>query len=97
MANTDAMGFWKIAEADPGHIAVIDPDHQVMTYGELYALTNQIVHGLRALGLSGAIRSPRCCPTASNRWRSRSPRSRVASTTRRSTGISSARDRVHRQ
>jgi long-chain acyl-CoA synthetase len=51
MANTDAVGFWKIAEADPGHIAVIDPDHRVMTYGELYALTNQIVHGLRALGL----------------------------------------------
>ena len=51
MANTDAMGFWKIAEADPGHIAVIDPEHRVMTYGDLYALSNQIVHGLRALGL----------------------------------------------
>jgi long-chain acyl-CoA synthetase len=51
MANTDAMGFWKIAEADPGHLELIDPDYQVMTYGELYALTNQIVHGLRALGL----------------------------------------------
>ncbi|TML07275.1 MAG: acyl-CoA synthetase [Actinobacteria bacterium] len=51
MANTDAMGFWKIAEADPGHIAVIDPEHRVMTYGDLYALSNQLVHGLRALGL----------------------------------------------
>ena len=27
------------------------PTISVMTYGELYALTNQIVHGLRALGL----------------------------------------------
>src|SRR5690606_32169913 len=51
MANTDAIGFWKIAEADPGHLAVVDPDYDEMTYGELYALTNQIVHGLRALGL----------------------------------------------
>ena len=51
MAKTDAMGFWRIAEADPGHVAVIDPDHEVMTYGELYELTNRIVHGLRALGL----------------------------------------------
>ncbi len=51
MANTDAMGFWKIAEADPGHLAVVDPDCEEVTYGELAALTNQIVHGLRALGL----------------------------------------------
>jgi long-chain acyl-CoA synthetase len=52
MAKTDVLGVWKIAEADPGHVAVIDPDHRQMTYGELGALTNQIVHGLRALGLS---------------------------------------------
>lgn len=51
MANTDATGFWKIAEADPNHLAVVDPDHNTMTYGELYALTNQIANGLRALGL----------------------------------------------
>ncbi|MEM8709264.1 MAG: AMP-binding protein, partial [Actinomycetota bacterium] len=51
MANTDALGFWKIAEADPDHLAIVDPDHEQMTFGELYALTNQIVHGLRALGL----------------------------------------------
>ena len=51
MANTDVLGFWKIAEADPEHLAIVDPDHEQMTFGELYALTNQIVHGLRALGL----------------------------------------------
>src|SRR5687767_1867208 len=51
MANTDVVGFWKVAEADPDHLAVVDPDYNEMTYGELAALTNQIVHGLRALGL----------------------------------------------
>ena len=67
MANTDVLGFWKIAEADPDHLAIVDPDHEQMTFGELYALTNQIVHGLRALGLQPGTRSRRCCPTASNR------------------------------
>ncbi|MDW3217049.1 MAG: acyl-CoA synthetase [Acidimicrobiales bacterium] len=51
MANTDVTGFWKIAEADPDHVALIDPDYNEMTYGELAALTNKIVHGLRAAGL----------------------------------------------
>ena len=51
MANTDITGFWKIAEADPGHLALVDGDHNQMTYGELYDLTNRIVHGLRAAGL----------------------------------------------
>ena len=51
MANTDVMGFWRIAEADPDHLALVDPDHNQMTYGELAAFTNKIVHGLRAAGL----------------------------------------------
>lgn len=51
MANTDVLGFWKIAEADPDHLAIVDPDHNQMTYGEFAALTNKIVHGLRAAGL----------------------------------------------
>ena len=51
MAATDAMGFWKIAEADPGHLAVVDPVADEMTYGELAALSNRVVRGLRALGL----------------------------------------------
>jgi long-chain acyl-CoA synthetase len=51
MANTDVVGFWKIAAADPGHLAVVDPNHDQLTYGELAELTNRIVHGLRALGL----------------------------------------------
>ncbi len=51
MANTDAMGFWKIAEADPDHIAIIDPDYREMTFGELAELTNRISKGLRECGL----------------------------------------------
>ena len=51
MANTDVIGFWKVAEADPQHLAVVDPDYDEMTYGELYALTNQLVHAFRALGM----------------------------------------------
>jgi len=51
MANTDVLGFWRIAEADPGHIAVIDPDYRETTYGELSALTNRIAQGLVAVGL----------------------------------------------
>nr|NIR37465.1 AMP-binding protein [Actinomycetota bacterium]NIS31976.1 AMP-binding protein [Actinomycetota bacterium]NIT95993.1 AMP-binding protein [Actinomycetota bacterium]NIU19670.1 AMP-binding protein [Actinomycetota bacterium]NIU67056.1 AMP-binding protein [Actinomycetota bacterium] len=51
MADTDVTGFWRIAEADPDHLALVDPEHRQMTFGELAALTNRIVHGLRALGL----------------------------------------------
>jgi long-chain acyl-CoA synthetase len=51
MANTDVVGFWKVAEADPAHLAVVDPDYQEMTFGELAALTNQLVHALRSLGM----------------------------------------------
>ena len=51
MANTDVIGFWKVAEADPQHVALVDPDYNEMTYGELYSLTNQLVHAMRALGM----------------------------------------------
>ena len=44
-------GFWKLAEADPARIAVIEPDHTPVSAGDLLAGANQIVHGLRALGL----------------------------------------------
>lgn len=45
------IGFWKIAESDPERIAVVDPDYRETTFGELYELTNRIVHGLRRVGL----------------------------------------------
>ncbi|HXY91625.1 MAG TPA: AMP-binding protein, partial [Acidimicrobiia bacterium] len=51
-AATDApQGFWKIAEARPDHLALVDPDEGSVRAGELLASCNQLVHGLRAMGL----------------------------------------------
>jgi long-chain acyl-CoA synthetase len=44
--------FWKLAEEEPSRVAVIDADGKEVTAGELLRASNQIVHGLRALGLS---------------------------------------------
>ena len=48
---TVALGFWSIAEADPGRVAVVDADGRRTTFGELAGLTNRFTRGLRALGL----------------------------------------------
>ncbi|MBI2709245.1 MAG: acyl-CoA synthetase [Actinobacteria bacterium] len=45
------IGFWNIAEQRPSDLALIDPDGRHVTYGELGAEANRLVHGLRALGL----------------------------------------------
>ncbi|MDP9101392.1 MAG: AMP-binding protein, partial [Actinomycetota bacterium] len=45
------LGFWKVAEADRARVAMVDPDHVGHTAGELLDSCNQVVHGLRALGL----------------------------------------------
>src|SRR5580704_19485515 len=44
-------GFWKIAQDDPGHVALVEPDGRKHTAGELLGEANRVVHGLRALGL----------------------------------------------
>ncbi|HLG92674.1 MAG TPA: acyl-CoA synthetase [Acidimicrobiales bacterium] len=44
-------GFWKLAEQSPESLAVVDPGGQEVTAGELLGDCNQLVHGLRALGL----------------------------------------------
>ncbi|MGH9048564.1 MAG: acyl-CoA synthetase [Acidimicrobiia bacterium] len=46
-----ALGFWSIAQEDPDHLAVVDPDEREISAGELLASCNQLVHGLRDLGL----------------------------------------------
>jgi long-chain acyl-CoA synthetase len=46
-----ALGFWSIAQEDPDHLAVVDPDEREISAGELSASCNQVVHGLRDLGL----------------------------------------------
>jgi long-chain acyl-CoA synthetase len=45
------VGFWKIAAEAPAWLAVVEPDGTELTAGELLARANQLVHGLRALGL----------------------------------------------
>ena len=44
-------GFWQIAQHTPSQLAVVDPDERQITFGELAAESNRLVHGLRALGL----------------------------------------------
>jgi long-chain acyl-CoA synthetase len=45
------VGFWARAQAAPDELAVVDPDGRQVTRGELFALSNRIVHAFRALGL----------------------------------------------
>ena len=59
------FGFWSLAQSHPEHLALVTPDGRGVTAGELLARANQLVHGLRALGLgSGDVRRRRCCRTA---------------------------------
>ena len=45
------LAFWRRAQADPGWIALIEPDGTQRTAGELLARVNQLTHALRGLGL----------------------------------------------
>ncbi|MGW7416825.1 acyl-CoA synthetase [Streptomyces sp. NPDC054863] len=44
-------GFWAQAAADPDRTILIAPDGEKWSAGQLGAVTNQLVHGLRAAGL----------------------------------------------
>jgi long-chain acyl-CoA synthetase len=52
MDVSELPGFYAIAAADPGRLAVIDTDDTRVTYGDLLARVNQVSHGLRARGLA---------------------------------------------
>jgi long-chain acyl-CoA synthetase len=45
------FGFWAMAQEEPGHLALVGPDGTEFKAGELLARANQVVHGLRSLGL----------------------------------------------
>jgi long-chain acyl-CoA synthetase len=45
------FGFWEMAQEEPGHLALVGPDGTELKAGELLGRANQLVHGLRALGL----------------------------------------------
>ena len=51
MSEAPTTGFWAIAQEEPDRMAVAAPDHTQVSFGELFALVNQISHGFRALGL----------------------------------------------
>jgi long-chain acyl-CoA synthetase len=46
-----SLGFWRLARKDPDWIAAVDPDGTEYRAEELLARCNQVVHGLRDLGL----------------------------------------------
>ncbi|MFI5041975.1 MAG: acyl-CoA synthetase [Acidimicrobiales bacterium] len=45
------LGFWALAQAQPDHLALVTPDGREIRAGDLLARSNQLVHGLRAIGL----------------------------------------------
>ena len=57
-------GFWSYAQRDPSQLALVTPEEKTLSRGELFALQNQIAHGLRALGLrhgdAVAVALPNC-------------------------------------
>ena len=46
------LGFWDFAEQNPQALAVVEPDGTEVLAGNLLAGCNQLVHALRAQGLS---------------------------------------------
>jgi long-chain acyl-CoA synthetase len=51
MTDAPALGFWKIAEANPDHLALVTPEQEEIRAGDLLAKVNQLTHGFRELGL----------------------------------------------
>ncbi len=45
------LGFWALAQEDPEHLALVSPEGQEISAGELLGRANQLVHALRALGV----------------------------------------------
>jgi long-chain acyl-CoA synthetase len=46
------LGFWTFAQSNPSSLAVVEPGGRNVSAGELLSAANQVVHGLRALGLA---------------------------------------------
>ena len=45
------LGFWALAQEDPDYLALVTPEGDEVTAGELLGRANQLVHALRAQGL----------------------------------------------
>jgi long-chain acyl-CoA synthetase len=46
-----SLGFWSFARRDPAALALVTPDAEAVSRGELLASSNRISHALRGLGL----------------------------------------------
>ena len=44
------LGFWALAQEDPDYLALVTPEGDEVTAGELLGHANQVVHALRAQG-----------------------------------------------
>src|SRR5690349_2426625 len=55
-------GFWNLAQKEPAHLALVEPDGREWVAGELFAEANRLVHGLRALGLRQGDCVAACLP-----------------------------------
>jgi len=56
------LGFWNLAQHDPEHLALVEPDGREWRAGALLAAANQLVHGLRGLGLTQGDCIATCLP-----------------------------------
>jgi len=45
------LGFWALAQEEPEHLALVDPEGNELSAGELLGRVNQVVHTLRSFGL----------------------------------------------
>ena len=45
------LGFWALAQEDPDYLALVTPEGDEVSSGELLGRSNQVVHALRAQGL----------------------------------------------
>jgi long-chain acyl-CoA synthetase len=59
---TAGNGFWRHAQRNPDALALVDPEGREWSRGGLLALANQIVHGLRSLGLTRGDAVAVCLP-----------------------------------
>jgi long-chain acyl-CoA synthetase len=46
------LGFWALAQEDPDYLALVTPEGEEVTSGELLGHANQMVHALRAQGFA---------------------------------------------
>lgn len=49
---TEALSFWAMARNHPDDVALVEDDDSELTFRQLHARANQLVHGLRKLGLT---------------------------------------------